>query len=387
MSQTIASERGVEVYLGADIGATSSKVVAVSKDGQVRAYARGAGGNIRSSGTRALDNIFDAIADVCAALPGATILGAHLGIAGAGPARWEHINAECQRRWEQLAAQINSQLATELNTGITNRLAVARESQTGGGITPKYHFDPIRISQDLDTAFAAASQSGNGILVLAGTGAVVAQYQNFSLTRRCDGMGWLLGDIGSATWIGIQALQAVAAALDGRGPQTLLTQEVLNHCLAIRCEQERYSDQGARKQANMPMGAGADAQDLRQDLIAYVDQVNPAEFGQFAPIVCEHVDDAVCVEIVSQAITGICRSVAAVCDTEVRNEDMVLTGGLLCEGGPLRDRLSAELLRRYPGLHLCDSVPPIVGALQLASEGHLDRTVLTAQIAEHTPFS
>ncbi|MGO3211296.1 MAG: hypothetical protein ACTIJK_16045, partial [Brachybacterium sp.] len=62
--------------------------------------------------------------------------------------------------------------------------------------------------------------------MVGGSGAVAVRFQDREAVARRDGMGWLLGDIGSAVWLGRRTLEAVAADIDGRGPRTLLTEEV-----------------------------------------------------------------------------------------------------------------------------------------------------------------
>ncbi|MFD0537747.1 hypothetical protein ACFQY7_32330 [Actinomadura luteofluorescens] len=44
--------------------------------------------------------------------------------------------------------------------------------------------------------------------------------------QRADGYGWLVGDEGSAVWLGKEAVRAALAAYDGRGSPTLLTDSV-----------------------------------------------------------------------------------------------------------------------------------------------------------------
>ena len=57
-----------------------------------------------------------------------------------------------------------------------------------------------------------------------GTGAVTVLFRGRQGVARRDGMGWLLGDIGSAVWLGRRTLQTVAADLDQRGRRTVLTE-------------------------------------------------------------------------------------------------------------------------------------------------------------------
>src|SRR5699024_420991 len=78
---------------------------------------------------------------------------------------------------------------------------------------------------------------------------------------RRDGMGWLLGDIGSAVWLGRRTLQAVAADLDQRGRRTVLTERV-----------GEMLDLDLRAGRTPPSPTG----DVRQDLIRALDELAPA---------------------------------------------------------------------------------------------------------------
>ena len=64
----------------------------------------------------------------------------------------------------------------------------------------------VRVLPDLELAHAAAFAGGSGVLVLAGTGSVALAQGRDGKLRRAGGWGPLLGDEGSAFWIGKRAL-------------------------------------------------------------------------------------------------------------------------------------------------------------------------------------
>ncbi|WP_338254744.1 BadF/BadG/BcrA/BcrD ATPase family protein [Dictyobacter halimunensis] len=66
-----------------------------------------------------------------------------------------------------------------------------------------------------------------GVVVIAGTGSIALGRNSSSLTSRAGGWGHLLGDEGSGYALGIQALQAAVRAADGRAPQTILLERIL----------------------------------------------------------------------------------------------------------------------------------------------------------------
>lgn len=87
----------------------------------------------------------------------------------------------------------------------------------------------IWVDHDAATNLAGATAGGPGVMVIAGSGSIAYGINQAGLEGRAGGLGYLMGDDGSAWWIGIHALQAAAAAADGRGPETAILPFVLQH--------------------------------------------------------------------------------------------------------------------------------------------------------------
>lgn len=80
----------------------------------------------------------------------------------------------------------------------------------------------VLVAHDATTSYLGALGNAQGAVVASGTGAVTLAVGPERVLR-VDGWGHLLGDLGSGFWIGREALMAVLAAFDGRGPGTALT--------------------------------------------------------------------------------------------------------------------------------------------------------------------
>ena len=63
-----------------------------------------------------------------------------------------------------------------------------------------------------------------GIVVASGTGSFAVGGNDVGSLRRAGGNGFLLGDEGSAYWLGREAVRAALADVDGTGPPTALRQ-------------------------------------------------------------------------------------------------------------------------------------------------------------------
>jgi N-acetylglucosamine kinase-like BadF-type ATPase len=82
---------------------------------------------------------------------------------------------------------------------------------------------PCRIVNDAFASLRAGTDQPDGVVVVAGTGSVVAGRNTAGEEFRTLGMGPLLGDTGSASEVSEAAVTAVANAYTGRGPETELT--------------------------------------------------------------------------------------------------------------------------------------------------------------------
>jgi len=85
------------------------------------------------------------------------------------------------------------------------------------GILP---MERTRVVSDCQTAAFGAIAGRTGVVVLAGTGAIVAARNVAGRLTRVGGWGHILGDAGSAYWIAIESVRAAIAAEEGLGPKT-----------------------------------------------------------------------------------------------------------------------------------------------------------------------
>lgn len=81
----------------------------------------------------------------------------------------------------------------------------------------------LEIVTDADTALFGATGGRPGLVIIAGTGSICCGINAQGQQECAGGWGPLAGDEGSGSWIARSALQAVARASDGRGPDTALT--------------------------------------------------------------------------------------------------------------------------------------------------------------------
>lgn len=141
----------------------------------------------------------------------------------------EAIGRAMQAAWEDagLAKQPLSSLTMGL-TGVTS--AETPEAKLASELVRKLvTVEKIRIENDAVAALMGAHAGGPGIICIAGTGAITLGQDAHGRLERAGGWGWLLGDEGSAFWIGREALRAALRAQEGLGPPTSLLQAFQHH--------------------------------------------------------------------------------------------------------------------------------------------------------------
>ena len=80
----------------------------------------------------------------------------------------------------------------------------------------------VVLAHDSTTSYLGALGDSPGVMITCGTG-VVTLAVGPSEVARVDGWGWIIGDAGSAFWIGRCALEAAMRGYDGRRAATALT--------------------------------------------------------------------------------------------------------------------------------------------------------------------
>lgn len=127
-------------------------------------------------------------------------------------------------------------------TFVGDRTLFAQELQARVSVGELHFLDEAR------AGLLAGVGRSDGLLAISGTGSDVF-YLSPDSRNIVGGWGIVLGDQGSGTWIGLQAVRSVIRALDGWGPETLLTPLVLKH---FHAEDEPRQIIGAVYQAPAP---------------------------------------------------------------------------------------------------------------------------------------
>jgi N-acetylglucosamine kinase-like BadF-type ATPase len=192
--------------------------------------------------------------------------------------------------------------------------------------------DAVEIGGDTEVALAAAPGAPrDGLVLIAGTGAVAARVTAGERALVADGHGWLLGDEGSGFWLGAQAVRAALAALDGRGPATSLVRAVLGHYGVLVAP-------GAPRPPGGPL-----AQAVAEGVVVRAYAAPPVELALLSPLVVAAAGegDAVAAGLLGRAAELLAGSVRAL--RPRAGEPLVLSGGLLGPGGPLLGRVGERL--------------------------------------------
>jgi glucosamine kinase len=277
------------LVIGVDAGGTHTRALLADEDGGILGDGRAGPANARSGALDPAAALETALRQALGGREPDAIAAGCIGIAGAGTTR---------SLWARDAA---------------------RRAWTAAG----FRGEP-RVTDDVTVAFAAGTVEADGAVLVAGTGAIAAAIDDRRVTRRADGYGWLLGDAGSAVWLGLHAVRAALAGLDGRGPPTALTEAV------------------ARE-----LAPGVPLDRLPAAVLEAVDARTPGELGELAPLVSRAArdKDVAARALVDRAAGHLVATLAAVAGGQP--PAIVLSGGLLINPGPVAERVHAAVRSRY----------------------------------------
>ena len=202
----------------------------------------------------------------------------------------------------------------------------------------------VQITVDNDTAVALAGglKGQPGLALISGTGSACLGINAGGERWLCGGWGALADDTGSASWVGLRALQAAVRAEDGRLPPTLL-QPVVFDFLGLT---------EPRRLISRVHNHGLERADL----------------GQLAPLVVEAYrrGDEVAQGILRDAVLGLSEMVVAVSRRlfGFSRCELILVGGLALSGPPFQLMLLDQIHRDCPVVAVRDpELSPTLGAV------------------------
>lgn len=283
-------------YLGLDAGGTSTRAVVVSSDGRCTGIGKAGSGNPTSAGVDAATAaIRDAVTQAVTSAKAGPVAGAALAVAGAGDPG--HRRA--------IVSALSGLVATE----------------------PVFEFDVL-------AAYFSGTAAPDGYVLLSGTGASAVRVEDGRLAGISDGLGWLLGDVGSGFWLGREVVRAGLAPLDGRGTSTALTGLLLDR-LGIAVDERR---QGGRTATLVAATAALYA-------------MPPLRLADFAALVFTAAGggDQVAAGILDEAAAGLAETLAAVRTPEIEGP-LVAAGSVLARQPDFAARVAPGAVVATDGL-------------------------------------
>ncbi len=198
------------------------------------------------------------------------------------------------------------------------------------------------LTSDAEIALTSGSLSDQGILIIAGTGSMVYGKTEGGLTARAGGYGPLLSDEGSGYRIGLEAMRATVKDEEGIGLPTALTQKL-------------YSVLNFR---------GLD------DLVQWSVSGNAGKekIASLAPLVIRTAEeeDPVAEEILYQQADQLALYVEAVYKKLEMPErvDVILAGGILDQASFYWQIIRRKIIYLIPGAHvMAPKLEPVLGAI------------------------
>ncbi|WP_086780532.1 N-acetylglucosamine kinase [Crossiella equi] len=281
-------------FLGVDTGATTTRALLITDSGERLGTGRAGGGNPNAHPPGiAAARIAQAVTEALGSHDPAGVGGLVLGLAG-------------------VAKLADPAVRTLFDAALR-----------GTGLTC-----PIRPVADCEAAFATAASTGEGTVLVAGTGSIAARISGHRMVATAGGFGWLLGDEGSAYWLGREAVRATLRRVE---------------------REQDLGPLGAGVFAHAGLAPNPDRVLARRELITAVNAESPIRLAGFAPLVTAAVhSDEAAAEIVDRGAALLTETALA---TRTPGEDspIVLTGSLVTAGTPVGDRVRAELTRRGGG--------------------------------------
>lgn len=197
---------------------------------------------------------------------------------------------------------------------------------------------------DAENALASGLLFDEGMTLIAGTGMVAYGKNLNNQTHKAGGVGYKEGDLGSSYDLGINALRAVARAIDNRFNKTSFTDELMVHLKLVTM---------------------SDIQSLTEKW--YLERTKVAGL---APFVTKHANlgNVYAMQICDNATYELSLAVYAVYQTlSLVDPTLVIVGSLGNTDGYFKDKLHSNLRTLIPNLKIIEpKIDPAYAAAKLA---------------------
>ena len=301
--------------IGVDAGGTSTRAALVDSSGVVRGTGNGGGANPNAHEPEvAAGRIAAAVVAALGTADPADVLACVVGMAGVSKLSDPAVAAVFDAAWARI--------------GLAGR---------------------VRMVADAEVAYASATSAPDGTVLVAGTGSIAGRIRERRLAGTAGGYGWLLGDEGSAFWLGREAVRSTLEAL-GRGlpldglPSAVLAEAFGPSAMDARTDAERLATSRA--------------------LITNANAEAPVRLARFAPLVsaaCATGEPAARA-IVTRAAELLAANALATRGPEEKTP-VVLVGSVLTGDSPV----GALVRERLAGLEVLTSSDGVLGAAWLAA--------------------
>lgn len=200
-----------------------------------------------------------------------------------------------------------------------------------------------RVITDQEAAYASMTSEPTGTILVAGTGSIASRIEDRRAALTVGGTGWLLGDEGSAYWMGREAVRAVLKLAETRVPDGPLANAVLTEALGTW---------------------SPDRNEVRNRLITAANAELPIRLARFAPFVSAAFaeEDPVAVDIVYRTVDELVAMVEGTRSSEERTP-VVLIGSVVGPESPV----GVLLRQRLADLPIYFSTEGATGAVWLAA--------------------
>ena len=186
---------------------------------------------------------------------------------------------------------------------------------------------PVKICGDAEILLCGALAGLEGYCLIAGTGSIAMGRCASGGLVRSGGHGYMLGDEGSAAWIGRTAIARTLRSLENRDLPTGMAASILE----------------------------ATGLSHSEDLVRYVHHdADKAKIAKLAPVVDKAgiAGDILATDILNIAATELAMLAESVITRlpEIKRKELALAGGVIENSGTVAKKLKEALAEKFPGL-------------------------------------